>query len=138
MAPVARESQSTEDERLNSYKMPSNEPNEATKGLSEVRSFKRVAPYNCFLSICYGMAILLGEELGQLGCQVGVAGQQLLAVGRLSGVQRLEVGAEDRLEAAPPLRVVGRLLGDRRLIGHRHPSLPSLRIAQVPSVAGRA
>jgi hypothetical protein len=67
-----------------------------------------------------------------------VAGQQLLAVGRLSGVQRLEVGAEDRLEAAPPLRVVGRLLGDRRLIGHRHVSLPPLRIAQVPSMAGRA
>jgi hypothetical protein len=31
-------------------------------------------------------AILLGEELGELGRQVGVADKQLLAVGRLPGV----------------------------------------------------
>jgi len=37
-------------------KSPFDEQNDATNVLSETKTCKRVAPYSCFLSICYGMA----------------------------------------------------------------------------------
>jgi hypothetical protein len=43
--------------------------------------------------------VLVGKERLQLRGQLRVAGQQLLAVGRLTGIDRLEIGGHHLLKA---------------------------------------